>query len=533
MKEVNEQKMNLIVFHYHFLRGGVRSAVTGSLKAIAHAGLNIDLKIHIITGRKNALDSFLETILFPVTGVTVDPRADYRDHPWPDEQTFREESEQLADTFLDSAGKQPSVFWIHNPTLGKNPLVTAAWYYAAEKALEERLPYSFLYHIHDFAECGRLENLYRLKKCWHKGGLDDLYPLLPNVSYAVLNRSDFERLEHAGISQERIFWIPNVVKAPKDLMFLSKEDVANITHQIDSFARSHRYVYSTKNPNFLMPLRLIRRKNVLEGILLSLLYPEPRNTLITLDATSAQEHPYAEHVKTVVRKLRLPVVIGFGDHLVGKAFPFDQLFGFSESVVTTSLLEGFGFAFLEGLLKQCPILGRNLPFITRDFEPFGFPSEALYNSFRVPISFEERAWHIKAGEHLLYRINELMNIREDVYSRFLERLHETYENDFVDFGSLNLQSQTEVLRLTQDRHYRNNLSFLNDFPKSPSLADEGFLERVDTEFGPEAHAARLWTAFRSPLVEQMVSSTSYNLTQRILETFLDPIYLRPLLGGWQ
>ncbi|SFN10407.1 glycosyltransferase family 4 protein [Thermodesulforhabdus norvegica] len=524
--------MNLIIFHYHFLRGGVRSAITGSIRALGAAGLLENIRLHIMSGSPDDLDSFVKSLEVPVSGVTVDRRMGYRSEPWEDEKSFRDDCFKVARAILSLAKGEPTVFWIHNVTLGKNPLVTASWYRAAEISFKEKLPAAFLYHIHDFAECGRLENLLRLKLCWKNGGLDDFYPPFPNVSYAVLNRSDAGRLEASGIPSERVFWLPNVVTTRPGSPKPEGKAFERVYDALDAYAESRGYRHLKGSPYFLMPVRLIRRKNVLEGILLSMLYDDPRNVLITLDATSEQERPYAECIKNLVRESGLPVVIGFGDELVGKHFPFEHLFGISECVLTTSLLEGFGFAFLEGLLKGCPILGRNLPFITDDFVPMGFPAQVLYETFPVPVEKDERERHAASAEKLGVFIGKTFGLERDRISRFLQRVREVYSDEAVDFGALDLSAQLRVVRSARDVSIRRDIARLNGFPRHPAGGGTNFLHKVEESLGPNAHARRLYNAISLTINPDNRDIPSVNISRRVLADFLDPVYFRPLFGGW-
>ena len=285
-----------------------------------------------------------------------------------------------------------------------------------------------------------------------------------------------------------------------------------------------------------MPIRLIRRKNVLEGILLALMHSEPKNVLITLDATSAQEMEYANSIKEIVRELKFPAVIGFGDYLVGRVFSFDDLLYACEAVVTTSFLEGFGFAFLEGLLNGIPITGRNISFITDDFVPLGFPVHALYDEFLVPLDIRTRSKFIKSGEVLLNAIDKLVYLSPKAKERFIFRLKEVYGSELVDFAALDLKRQVEVCRKLKDVCLLNEISIINDLPKPPAKADNDFFSKVDSVLGPEAHSIRLLEAFSSvlsPVVESnSMNGEESNISSRIMEQFLDPLYLRPLLGGW-
>ncbi len=57
----------------------------------------------------------------------------------------------------------------------------------------------------------------------------------------------------------------------------------------------------------------------------------------------------------------------------------------ADALITTSVAEGFGLAFLEPWLASKPLVGRNLPEITADFAEHGLDLSALYNCLPVPL----------------------------------------------------------------------------------------------------------------------------------------------------
>jgi hypothetical protein len=50
----------------------------------------------------------------------------------------------------------------------------------------------------------------------------------------------------------------------------------------------------------------------------------------------------------------------------------------ADLVITTSVLEGFGFAYLEPWILDRPVVGRSIPFITPDFQSQGMKLGHLY-----------------------------------------------------------------------------------------------------------------------------------------------------------
>ncbi|WP_448381784.1 hypothetical protein [Desulfosoma sp.] len=532
---------NLIVFHYHLLRGGVRTALLRSLQCLAHEGWPAGRRVTLVVGRAEGARSFAQTLetLVPHVSVIVDPRLDYRDTPWPDAATFSQDVRALSDAMLSWAGGS-ALFWLHNPTLGKNPAVTAAWKEAADRAWAEGFPCRFLYHLHDFPECGRMANMERLRRCWGEGGLLDIYPAVPNTAYAVLNSTDRNRLVGCGLPPERVFWLPNVLipsSSPPAALPDSRRHA--MEKALADYALAHAYVFHPSRPRWLLPIRLIRRKNLMEALLLAALHPDGPQMLVTLDATSAQEKAYADAVKQCVRQKRVPCVIGFGAELVGTAFSFEELMTFCDAVVTTSLLEGFGFTFLEGPLQGRPLLGRNLPDVTMDFAAVGFRSDGLYDTLPVPLENRHRVRLLDKGRRFAVRYAEILQTlsRKDL-DRFMARLETVYGASSVDFGMLDFEAQRDLVGEARS----GGLKDVCTAPMEPTRMDEAASEAFFARFGPTAHARRLTEAFDALWAgEHGVQRASTDRGEGEPEDdvhaclnalFFDPVYQRPLFGGW-
>ena len=82
----------LIVIHYHFLPGGVCSAVKNSLIALSEAGWLSQRSLKILTGQSKGLDEFIRFLdQWDIRiRVEVDTRLNYSNRVWPDRDTFWE-----------------------------------------------------------------------------------------------------------------------------------------------------------------------------------------------------------------------------------------------------------------------------------------------------------------------------------------------------------------------------------------------------------------------------------------------------------
>ncbi|MCG6917579.1 MAG: hypothetical protein LJE89_08525 [Deltaproteobacteria bacterium] len=521
---------SLVIVHYHLLPGGVCSAVKNSLVALSQSGWLSQRSVKILTGRTAGIDEFrvfLKQRDLKVQ-IEVDPRLDYSERVWPNRNRFWQEASGLANWFLQQASGT-SLFWAHNPTLGKNALVTAGLMAAAKQAVASGIPHQFFYHIHDFAECGRLWNLAHLRRCWGDGGLDDFYPVCKNVGYGVLNKADSERLGQAGIPKESIFVLPNAVPLVRTVKGKDKESIGKY---LQSYARAKGYQFEYGRPWWTLPIRLIRRKNVVEALLLAAIAEDAPQLLITLDANSEPERPYAEAVKDLFRKERHAAVVGFGHELVGPAFSFDDLLLASDVVVSTSLLEGFGFTFLEGANRGRPLVGRNLRDVTSDFVDTGFPASALYDEFLVPIDGQTRMEMINKGQRFAQEQGKLLRLKHATIERFSEEVRAIFANTVVDFGFLDLSQQIQITRLLRGESLPRDLKLLNSKAMEPAEFPPNFPERVEEHFGLESHAARLTATFEHLFGQENQEEKIGNVSDRLLDLYFRPRFHRPLIGGW-
>jgi hypothetical protein len=520
----------LVVIHYHVLPGGVCSAIKNSVFALSRSGWFAHRTLRVLTGRTDGVAEFLEylnQLSIPVE-VEVDARLDYSNRVWSERDDFWNDASALA-TWLLHQGRGISLFWTHNPTLGKNAMLTAGLMLAGQQAEAAGSPHRFLYHIHDFAECGRLWNLANLRRCWGSGGLEDFYPVANNVGYAVLNSADSRRLAQAGIPKDRIFYLPNAVPFIRAEKKKSKEE---ITVELQCYAHNRGYRFEPERQWWTLPIRLIRRKNVVEALLVAATADEPPQLLVTLDANSEPERPYAEAVKDLFRRHNHAAIVGFGHELVGSAFGFDDLLLSSDVLVTTSLLEGFGFTFLEGANRGIPLVGRNLYELTSDFAAAGFPGDSLYEQFLVPIGRETREEMIAKGRQFAQEQGQLLGLNNSTIDRFVDEVNAIFSDDAVDFGFLELNQQLGLLDYLREEAFVEELRTLNPAAAEPAMFPHDFNERVEEQFGLQVHATNFAAATEGLFGQTFEEANTGKISNRLLELYFLPRFHRPLIGGW-
>ena len=112
--------------------------------------------------------------------------------------------------------------------------------------------------------------------------------------------------------------------------------------------------------------------------------------LVSLKPESGDDARYADQILEFVRKHQLPVSIGFNDLVtleretdpqdpgIIERYGVGDILRVADLAITTSVLEGFGFAYLEPWILDRPVIGRSIPFITPDFQSKGMKLGHLY-----------------------------------------------------------------------------------------------------------------------------------------------------------
>jgi hypothetical protein len=251
----------------------------------------------------------------------------------------------MREAATEALGGEPDLWHIHNHSLGKNgtlPQVVNELAASGEPLLLQP---------HDFAEDGRPANYSLLAETLCGGDRDalagQLYPAAPHLHYAVLNSRDASFLARAGA--EQVHLLPNAVCLPR------------VPGEADATLAEGRTLT-------LYPTRAIRRKNLGEFLLWAALAGEEELFAATLAPKNPNQAAiYNEWVRTAGRLgLRATFEVGtcWGSS-------FGGLLRRADRIITTSVGEGFGLAFLEPCGLSKPLFGRALPEVTDEFEEAG------------------------------------------------------------------------------------------------------------------------------------------------------------------
>lgn len=467
--------MKVAIVHYHLRPGGVTRVVENAVASLAGRGVQtVALAGEPYTGRADMC-----TANVPGLGYT-------QPNEKPDPGALWFSLKQAARAAL---GGEPDLWHIHNHCLGKNnamPQVVTRL--AAETPV--------LLQIHDFAEDGRPGNYASLST--HVPDMDTLYPQAAQVHYGLLNSRDLDFLAQSGLATQSMHLLPNPVALP---------DIPEDRPTVPG-GEGRRLV--------LYPTRAIRRKNVGELLLWATLSGGDTLFATTLAPENPAVKPIHDRWVAFTNELQLPVRFALGEQ-VDLSFP--ALMAAGDAVITTSVAEGFGLAFLEPCLFGKALVGRNLPGITRDFAHVGVNLEALYDRLLVPVEW--------AGGLDVIRLTVAHALRAyyEAYHRPVPgnavdvALAAMTAGDQIDFGRLSEPLQEAVIRRAQAEP--GTLSGLALNYDAACAGVERNRNLVAENFDLERYGENLATVY-GKVAASPVEPLRHGSHAAVLDQFLDP-----------
>ena len=381
--------MKVALIHYHLRTGGVTKVIANQCAALAQLGIE-----HLVLSAGPAPED--------IPHATI-PELDYLTQT---SETPNSLFHLLLEKCHDHLGATPDLWHIHNPTLGKNILFPRL----IQDIAESKTP--LILQPHDFAEDNRPSNYPVLAR-------ESIYPLAPQIHYAFINSRDQHLLKKAGIPPDRSHLLPNAIRLPP--------------------ASSSSSSPSTKDGRtVLYPARGIRRKNLGELVLLAALSPDDARFAVSLAPENQQWLDVHNRWEQFAAQHHLPIQFNVTDRIPPKKGAGSDYLSWvthSTHLITTSIAEGFGLAYLEPILHQKPLIGRDLPEITADFREKGISPGRLYHSIPIPLEkLDQDALRIHLDTQLKasYQHYQAPVEEADVEAAWKEMTRD----NAVDFGNL-------------------------------------------------------------------------------------------------
>ena len=440
----------LVIFHYHLEQGGVTNVIELSVSALLQFGHSLSA-VTLVSGRRaNAealfnnlknLDAAAEISLT----LQVHRELDYQTAT--DMPVDREQAILQVKSILQEFGRE-SVLWIHNFHLGKNPIFTQALLEIARDNPEQKI----VFHIHDFPESSRYQNLSYLKMHLSL----PLYPVSSNVRYGVINARDLKFLVQAGIPKEQVFLLNNPVLDSS----IDRSNQLAVKYQLAS-KFGHRFPhFEPDHPLLLFPVRTIRRKNVLEAGFIAALYDEPINLVVTLPGVSELEKPYSDKVELAYSSGLIRGMWGIGGELEQHGFSFTKMIGCCDVIVSSSIQEGFGYQFVNALQWGIPLFARYLDVLDGFRDIFDSKRARFYQSILVPVDSAIKSAITHKYQAQVETVSGFLPEKAKV--RLMAQIAQMMSADRLDFSYLDVDTQIQLLkRIRESSDYRKQTQLCN------------------------------------------------------------------------
>ncbi len=480
-------KPELVAFvHYHLRGGGVTRVIEHAVNALN----NIGIRSVVLVGEPPSDCTLDNVIVHEELGYQKKGPA-----------SISNLTKELIKQCRSKTGLTPDIWHFHNHSLGKNisiPLLA--------RDLSDN-GHHVVFQIHDFSEDGRPYNYQYFSR--NLGDTDPgavLYPLGGRIFYLTLNQRDKRFMIQAGVPDEQISVMPNPVQLPEKINKGKK--TADV-----SFLKSH-------NELVLYPTRAIRRKNIGEFLLLSAIDDQDALFAITQSPKSPEEQKFYNQWVHFAQKHNLPVAFDF---VRESGTPFINLMHSSHHIVTTSITEGFGLAFLEPWLIEKPLFGRNISDITNDFVDEGIDLCSLYNQIEIPIDLIDKdALKDKMIVGLKRSYAAYKQEYKPVYAE--KAFLSTIKNNSIDFGRLDEESQMNVmLCILQNNDLRDSLKCYNpSFPNNIHSLIKKNKTIIAEKYNEQVYAERLWAVYDKLLNIVPKNNSGFIPSSNVLMQFLKP-----------
>ncbi len=400
--------------------------------------------------------------------------------------------------------------WAHNLALGRNLFLARQ---LAEICAERELP--LLSQHHDWWCDNRWPRWADARRCGFRSlraVAAAILPAGPGIAHVAINSADAAILRRHF--SRRAHWLPNPVQ-----------------HAARSADGGAPRTAPPGAPVWLMPCRILRRKNIAEALLLTRWLRPAARLVVTGGADEPDEMPYAGALQTAAREHGWPVEIGSARSGAAVA----ALFAECEAVVFTSIQEGFGLPALEAAAAAKPLLARRLPLVTPDLDTFGFRFPHSYDEVLIdPALFdwtaetERQRTRWQAWRRLLPR-----TVRWRVGTPILLASPDAPRP--VPFSRLTLPAQLEVLRQPLAKSWELCAPLNPALRAWQPLAEKGRLQvtawppRADRWLGGSAYAENFVTILRSAIGDEPKAANGAAAQTEFIRSRLDSSQIYPLL----
>jgi len=495
-----EHPRELVVLHYHFRAGGVRRVIELLLPRLAGHFESVTL-----LGGERPDAEWERAILqrTPSARFAVSKSLSYLEPGFNPVATQRKQIRHSLKLHI----KADTLVWAHNLALGRNILLSdeMAVHSAATGA-------SLLSHHHDFWCDRRWARWPEMRACGFRS--------LERVSKAAFAAG--ARVVHAGINSCDTALLSRHL--PGTAFLHNPWDAGPFPEDIRRTRSWLAWELGDHAPVWLYPARFLRRKNFAEAVLLTR-WLNPDGWLVTTGGVSScAEEAYAGKLLAAAARRKWKTRFGVLDRTCSSAPTVAGLMGAAESLVMTSVQEGFGFPYLEGAVSSRRLIARSIPQIQPDLDALGVELPGLYPEVWIPsgllnLKAERSRQNALIRRWLAALPSSVRHLAEP--PRFLE-----HPSELVAFSRLTLDAQIEILSIPPAETWAACL------PVNPTLSRMSACigsKRPEAGFlSPEQCAGRLLAIEfpDSPPTPEQTGSTQLEIIRERLESrFFFPILL--------
>lgn len=518
--------MRIVVVHYHLRPGGIRRVIETALPhLLRHAPAGVS-EVVLATGEApcDAWRSELEDLIAPTPlRLFIAPALGYLSEQRGSPPALRRRLAAAVDQLFDRDSGASAVVWAHNLGIGRNLLLARE---LTQRCAQRNLPLAV--HHHDWWFDNRWKRWPEMRGCGFRH-LDQVAAAVlvdsPNTRHLLINRFDAQPVSRHFRS--RAAWLPNLTVRPAPP---SPARSRAVRDWLD------RKINDGAAPVWLLPCRLLRRKNVAEALLLTR-WLRPEAWLVTTgDVSSADERAYAYKLAAAARqhhwRLRLGVLAGDESHK--PAVP--ELLAACECVMLTSIQEGFGLPYLEAAAAHRPLIARSLPNVAPDLAKFGFKFPQLYREVLVSPTLLDWSAEVQRQCKLFRLWHRALPAACRQLARPPEFLTSPGAVTTIPFSRLTLTGQLEVLARPAAESWEQ-CAPLNPFLRRwKSRAANGDLQATTWPasahrwLSGESYAKSFWHTLRSRPGRQTLSGLASVMAQNeLIREKLAPEHLFALL----
>ncbi|MGC8742657.1 MAG: hypothetical protein ACP5T0_02105 [Verrucomicrobiia bacterium] len=524
-------RFTFVILHYHLRPGGVRRVIELATTRIVKKFAN-SCKVIIAAGEeppdnwicqfKSKLDPLninLELFVKPSFGYISESRL-------PPHQ-LKEQIASDINLLFKKLSRDNSLIWFHNPGLGRNIILTDEIFKTASK-----FSIPVLAHHHDWWFENRWQRYGEMQNCGFSTTdqiARAIFNTSPNIKHCAINFLDASILKRFLGAQSG--WLPNPVETPR---VPSEKEIVKVKKWIKDQLYDDGKIW-------LMPTRVLRRKNIAEALLLKNWF-SPKSWLITTaKESSSNELDYAARLICAANTYRWRLKLGIlsnsvinGDKRSVEIPDIPAMYAASDLVLLTSIQEGFGLTYIEAAMFKRPLIARMLPNLEKDFKTFGLNFPQSYYDILIPPALFD--WNTESQRQRLLFENFLSTIPEKIrdYVELPFIVKNPLKQRPVPFSRLTLAAQLEALARSP-KDSLNQCIKLNPFLKplgkkiaSNSLKLTRITEKSLKWIDLDAYTENFWKIVNSkPAQKSGVSGQlqNYFIKQKLSEIFIYPLLL--------